>query len=327
MKRSVQIGFETGPAPPKVQIMLLGSVAIAWAIASIWMALVSFDLEKNGARAVGIVTALEGNDKDVYPVFNFDDRQGRRQSVRASFSFGEYIVGDRLNVLYPPDAPLKARIDTRLSLYFLPMLLGSLSVVFFAAAGLFFRYRGFFENDFAARRGKILTTTISPDGSATHSIRSSESLLKGICLVFGLASVVFFGAALWAGWQSLELARHGVTSPATVTKLVRTGGSHRLWFEFTDSDVSYTVQAKQSSNDYLVGDEVQIRYFQTDPHTARIDRPTLYISLPAYFAGLGLLFLMITVVVRHQRHLVRDAGRAALSSGQRQLRHAGHRED
>lgn len=126
MRRSAQINFQTGPAPPKVQVIGLGLVAIALAVAAFWTAVVALDLEKNRVKAVASITALEGNDNNVYPVFNFSDNQGRRHTVRASFSFGDDIVGDTLNILYPPNAPLKARIDTWFSLYFFPLLFGGL---------------------------------------------------------------------------------------------------------------------------------------------------------------------------------------------------------
>ena len=308
MKRSVQTSFQTGPAPPKVQMIGLGLVAIVLSGASIWTALLAVDLERNGVQAVAQITALEGKANDVYPVFDFSDVQGRQHSVRAAFSFGDYAIGDTLAILYPADAPLKARVNTWVSLYFLPTIFGVMSVLFFAAAAVFFRFRPFFEAHSAKHRGKMVTETVRPDGSVIRTLRSSEPLLKGVGVAFGLASLVFFSAALWACWHSIEMARLGAETPGTVTKLVRTGNSHRLWFEFTDSDgASHTQEATQSSNDYLVGDAVQIRYFPTDPRSARIDRPAMYLMLPAYFGGLGSLCILITIVVRHQRRLICDA--------------------
>lgn len=302
MRLTTLFHFETGPASPRVQMIGLGLVAILLGAGAVWTAAGSHELERNGARTVATVIALEGDDENAYPVFRFADRAGRQHTVRANFAFGDHAVGDTLNVLYPVDRPLRARIHSPLSLYFLPVLLAGSSAVFLAAAGIFYRFRPFFEKDFAARRGRLVTTAVGPGGAVTRSERSSAPLLKGVVLIFGIASAGFFGATAWAGWQSYALAHDGVATQGTVVRLVRVGASHRVWFEFTDSrGEKQAREATQSSNDHLVGDTIHIRYFPGMPDSARLDKPATYLGLPAYFLLLGALCLLIAVVTRSQQ--------------------------
>lgn len=305
MKRSIQLSFGTGPAPPRVQIIGLSLVALITGFFAVWTGHRAYDLEQNGVRTIAKIETLAKNDDTAYPVFSFVDNRGRQHTVRAKVTSNDYSVGDTINILYRPSRPLDARIDAWWSLYFAPMLLGVLSFAFFTGAGIFVKYRAHFDSAAKARRGKLITTRVNPDGSVVQSTRSSAPLLKWTGRIFGFAAVVAFCAAGWAGWKSYELARDGVETHGVVTSITREGASYRPSFEFTDSSgETRVVASNQTSNEYLVGDELSVIYFAGDPKAARFKNTSLFIAYPAYFGSLGLLFSLIWFMTRYQlRHI------------------------
>jgi len=306
MKRSIKLGFETGPAPPRVQIIGLGFVALVTGFFAVWTGYRAYDLERNGVQTTGTVVALAQNDDTVYPVFSFTDNEGRRHTVRAKVTNDDYTVGDKANILYRPSKPLDARIDAWWSLYFASFLLSVLSIGFFIGTSIFVKFKAHFDSEFKARRGKLLVTRTNPDGSVVQSTRSSMPLLTWVGRIFGFAAIVAFCAAGWVGWQSYKLARDGVETRGVVTMLTRVGASHRPWFEFTDSSgETQIVESNQTSNNYLVGDELRVIYFTDDPQKARIKNNSLFISFPAYLGVLGMLFSLIGFVTRYQLRSLR----------------------
>lgn len=307
-KRSLSLSFATGPASPRAQVIGLSLVAIILMLLAGWTGFHSFDLDRNGIRTVGIVIEFEHSKESRYPVFSFADAQGRRHAVRAQSTTDEYAIGDSLSVLYPATRPLDAGIDTPRQLYFIPVLLGGLSIVFFAGASLAYRFKNLLTAIFTARRGQLTITKRSSDGSITQSTRSSLPLLKWTARVVGTLGLFFFGVAIWFGWNNYELAREGVKTQGTVTKLVRSGRNHRPWFEFIDgAGETRLVKSINATNEFLVGDQLPIIYPPNDPHAARIIGQSTYLSMPGYFGFLGTLFLLVTVFVRsHLSNLLTD---------------------
>lgn len=301
MRRSIQFSFETGPAPPGVQMIGLGLVAFVTGLFALWTGFRAYDLEHSGVQTTGTVVALEQSDDVVYPVFSFTDSNGREHTARAKVSNDDYAVGDELRVLYRPGKPLDARLDAWWSLYFAPVLLCILSMAFLIGAAVFAKFKPQLEAGIKARGGRLVTTRVNPDGSVVSSTRSSVPLLTWTSRIFGFAAVVAVGAAGWGSWNSYEFARDGVETRGIVTGLVRVGASHRPSFQFTDSmGETRLVESSQTSNDYLVGDALRIIYLPDDPQTARIKSATVFFSLPAYFGALGLLFALIALVTRMQ---------------------------
>ena len=78
-----------------------------------------------------------------YPVFSFIDREGKEHEIHSSYGSypPRYEVGDSISVLYEPQNPRKAEIDSFLSLWlgpvigfvlFVSLVLFSLSFIFIA---------------------------------------------------------------------------------------------------------------------------------------------------------------------------------------------------
>lgn len=69
-----------------------------------------------------------------YPIVQFTDASGKRIEFTSSSGSNPpaYSRGDQVDVLYQADAPEKARINSFLSLWFGPLLVGGLGVVFTA---------------------------------------------------------------------------------------------------------------------------------------------------------------------------------------------------
>lgn len=73
-----------------------------------------------------------------YPVFRFTDRQGRTHEVRSGVGSDppDYRVGDRIAVLYDPDDPQTARVDSLLYRYLGAFVGGGLAFGAFASGVL-----------------------------------------------------------------------------------------------------------------------------------------------------------------------------------------------
>jgi hypothetical protein len=72
------------------------------------------------------------------PVVQFNTIEGRRVEISDSLSSNppQFQEGQVVDVLYDPQAPNRARIKKWLNLYFIPLLLGGLGLVFGGVGGI-----------------------------------------------------------------------------------------------------------------------------------------------------------------------------------------------
>jgi hypothetical protein len=69
---------------------------------------------ESASRAQGSVTKLVLSGKDYFPVYTFEDSQGKKHSIKSlSGSYpAAYNVGDSVAVIYQPDNPDNAEINS-----------------------------------------------------------------------------------------------------------------------------------------------------------------------------------------------------------------------
>lgn len=194
------LSFETGPASPK-------TIAIGMAfVASVLLALATFDarnsyeLDTVGVRTQGeVIQSVESGDDTQSAVFRFADEQGNFHTVvdRARSSYKRYDIGQKVPLVYSPNNPSGARKDGVVSIYLLPIIFGSMSVLFYGGAALVWRFRSNFQKDYEARRGRTIVTIVNTDGTVTQTTYSSVPVFRwtGIFLA-GLGFVALLGA-LW----------------------------------------------------------------------------------------------------------------------------------
>jgi hypothetical protein len=82
------------------------------------------------AKADGKIVELERKDSGdgvtYSPVFSFTDTSSTQHTVRSSLSSNppHYAIEEKVSVLYDPQDPQKARIDSFVNLYFVPLVMG-----------------------------------------------------------------------------------------------------------------------------------------------------------------------------------------------------------
>ena len=301
MRKSVQVSFETGPAPLRVQIAGFAIVALILAIVAIWNGFHTRELDKHGIRTNATVVANERAGDGSYPVFRFSDTLGRDHTVRAAASVGDYPVGSTIPVIYPEARPLKARVNDRIRLYTVTIITGTLSGAFLIGIAVMIRFRAIVQGMFATSLGKLRVSRRGTDGAVTKTEYSSSPLLTWVSRIFGAGAVLMVLAAAWTGWQSYESARTGVTARGTVVGLVRLGRRHELQVHFTDADgLSHRAVLPHLSNDYLIGDAIALIYPAGDPGEVRLRSLSASIGLPAYFTILAVLFFLVRFIARVQ---------------------------
>lgn len=101
-------------------------------------------LEANGARAQGTVIALNrhrDNDGDTMyrPEVEFRDSNGTQHRFVSSISSSSPGVsrGEQVDVIYDPDAPGDATIDSFMQRYFFPLIFGGIGSIFAILGGWF----------------------------------------------------------------------------------------------------------------------------------------------------------------------------------------------
>jgi len=84
----------------------------------VYLYLRSARLRRDGVETHGIVIDIRRDGRYSYPVFEFTDRAGKKHQVRSSIgSTDGYAKGDSVRVLYNPENPAEARIDTFVSMW------------------------------------------------------------------------------------------------------------------------------------------------------------------------------------------------------------------
>lgn len=311
MRKSAQVSFETGPAPPRVHLAGFAIVASILALVAVWSGFHAWDLNKHGIRTTGVVVASERAGDASYPVFEFSDTLGRDHTVRAAVSVGDYPVGSTISVIYPEDRPLKARIDDRIRLYTLTMIAGVVSGAFLIGIAVMLKLQPVVQRMFAARLGKLRVSRLGPNGKVTRKENSSSPLLTWVGRIFGAGAVLMATAAVWTGWQSYQFTRLGITAQGTVVDLARLGRIHEVQVEFSDVDgTSHRLVLPDRSNDYLVGDAIALVYPVGHPRDVRLRSLSVFIGLPGYFTILAFVFLLVRISMRIQLAEIEKAHRS-----------------
>ena len=98
----------------------------------------------SASRTQGTVTKLVLSGKFYFPVYTFKDARGVKHSVQSLSGSkpAAYKIGDLVGVLYQPDEPDNAEIDTFLDVWIWPLALAGFGalVLLFGFAGLAVRF-------------------------------------------------------------------------------------------------------------------------------------------------------------------------------------------
>lgn len=124
--------------------------------------------------APGRVVALEHSSRDAYyPVVDFVTPKGQKIEIRSSFGSSPpaYSVGEKVEVLYLPDQPEKAKIRGIFALWGGALILGGVGFIFTAVGGgmALFSY-------LRARRDAELRQSGLPTPTAYQTVRLNTSL-------------------------------------------------------------------------------------------------------------------------------------------------------
>jgi hypothetical protein len=127
--------FDRSIAAPLVLPGLFSLLGLGLLVPALWFGYQSWAFIQAAQAAPGTVIALEwSNDSDgstARPVVRYEVR-GEPYEIVGSVSSRPpaYAVGEQVRVLYTPDQPRAARIESWLDLWFLPALLGGIGLVF-----------------------------------------------------------------------------------------------------------------------------------------------------------------------------------------------------
>ncbi len=194
------LSFQTGPASPKATVIGMAFAASVMLILTIIVAKIAYDLDFAGQPAQGEVIQLIKADEGMQrAVFQFVDSQGQTHTVDddVQTSYKKYEIGEKVALVYRQDDPSGARTDGVPSLYFVPLILGLMSLLFYAGAALVWRFQPHFQKEYEARRGRTIVTTVNNDGSSTQATYNSAPVFRwtGMLLAgLGVASVL---GAFW----------------------------------------------------------------------------------------------------------------------------------
>ena len=131
-----------GDGCTKLIFVLVGLALIA---GGIWMLYQRSDTSLLGERAEGTVVRLiekaePGETPVIYPFFKFKAENGKTYTVKGGVGSNPaaYTVGEKLSVVYDPDRPQDAHIDSFTELWLAPLVLLLMGFIF-VLAGLFGR--------------------------------------------------------------------------------------------------------------------------------------------------------------------------------------------
>ncbi len=120
---------------------LFGIVGLIFLAVGLFTANASIVSLRKGVTAEGRVTDIAarstgnlgaGADYTYSPIVEFKDQAGTQHSFRSKISSNppRYAPGDRVQVVYPPDNPARARVSDGFSLFFLPAIFGGIGFLF-----------------------------------------------------------------------------------------------------------------------------------------------------------------------------------------------------
>jgi hypothetical protein len=124
--------------------IILGGV---FCVIAIFMALRSERLEKRGRLTTGVITELvkeQSRDADgflqiyYHPVFRFDDPNGTAYLVKSSVGTNPtgFRVGQTVRILYDPEKPYLASIDTFSQMWMSPLVFGIVGPIMLTVAAI-----------------------------------------------------------------------------------------------------------------------------------------------------------------------------------------------
>lgn len=104
------------------------------------------NLLDNGERTEGKVLYIERSSSSYYPVFAFQDKQGRKFEARSSDSSKSHAPGDKVAVVYDPKEPLSARI-LDIASYWPSLFLALFGGLFFLIGSVVALFRNRFDEN------------------------------------------------------------------------------------------------------------------------------------------------------------------------------------
>lgn len=107
MTKNTQANSQRLPLIVGTIFMVVGSLISCGGVA---LYLQTKDLLDNGERTEGKVLYIERSSSSYYPVFAFQDKQGRKFEARSPNSSKSHAPGDTVAIVYDPKEPLSARI-------------------------------------------------------------------------------------------------------------------------------------------------------------------------------------------------------------------------
>jgi len=107
MTRKSQIGSQRLPLIVGTIFIVVGGLIAYGGVA---LCLQTKNLLDNGERTEGKVLYIERSSSSYYPVFAFQDKQGRKFEARSPNSSKSHPPDDIVAIVYDPQEPLSARI-------------------------------------------------------------------------------------------------------------------------------------------------------------------------------------------------------------------------
>jgi len=87
---------------------------------------------KSSITGQGTVIELQKSGKTYYPIVKFKSKTGKEFTFKAGVGTNPpaYQIGNNVNIIYSPEDPQKAQINSPLYFWFLPILFGGLGGIF-----------------------------------------------------------------------------------------------------------------------------------------------------------------------------------------------------
>jgi hypothetical protein len=138
----------------RIFISLFGGVGLIFLAIAVITFRSEYRMRSGAVRVPGVVIELEEVADDhggaLYkPVFEFYDNQDRKHRNKGSVASSPpaYTRGEEVTVLYRPENPGEAQLDSFFEAWFVPLIFGLLGSIFSAIAGgvIYFRLRAGFR--------------------------------------------------------------------------------------------------------------------------------------------------------------------------------------
>lgn len=217
------LSFETGPASPRTTAIGLAFTASVLLIVTTLVAKVTYEIDTTGERAQGeVIRFVETSDDMQRAVFRFTGANGQVHTVTdgTQSTHKLYELGEIVPIVYNPDDPGKARKDGAVSLYLAPVALGLMSMLFYAGAGIVWRFRSHLQKDYEARRGRTIVTTVNSDGSVTQTTHSSAPVFRWTGIFLAVMGLGAWLGALGVGMSGPEAQGTPLTIGFTIAFVV-----------------------------------------------------------------------------------------------------------